>query len=127
MEAMQTAPKQKLVFVCDDDNDIAEVTKLVIEKQQHEVRVFSVCEDIVNAAEQHQPALILLDLWMPEMGGEKVIGLLKKNPRTKDIPVYVFSATRDVASVVKRAGADGFLNKPYSLRDMDNLLKKVLG
>lgn len=116
-----------MVFVCDDDNDIAEVTKLIIEYHSHKVKIFSECEDVMEAAERHQPDLILMDLWMPEMGGERLIKLLKRNPKTRNIPVYIFSATRDVAAAVKRSGADGYINKPYNVSDLDNLLKKALG
>jgi CheY-like chemotaxis protein len=126
MQASQTAPREKVVFVCDDDSDIAEVTRLILERSIRSVRTFSVCEGIVEEAEKHQPALILLDLWMPEMGGERVVRLLKENPKTKHIPVYIFSAIRNVEEVVKRSGADGLISKPYEIEELEALAQKVL-
>ena len=125
MQAAQAAPTRKLVFLCDDDADIAEVTQLILEEEMHEVMLFSVCEGIVEQAEKYQPSLILMDLWMPEMGGEKVIQLLKQNPKTRHIPVYIFSATRDADLVLQRSGADGLFSKPYDIEDLHKLLKKI--
>lgn len=125
MQAAQAAPARKLVFLCDDDADIAEVTRLILEEEMHEVMLFPVCEGIVEQAEKYQPSLILVDLWMPEMGGEKVIQLLKKNPKTRHIPVYIFSATRDADLALQRSGADGLLGKPYNIDDLYKLMEKI--
>lgn len=126
MEAAQSSPQQQLVFICDDDADIAEVTELIVLRNNYRVKVFSFCEKIPDEAEKLQPALILLDLWMPKMGGERVTRLLKKNPATRHIPVYLFSATRDLDYAVKRTGADGFINKPYDINELEMLIHSVI-
>lgn len=124
MEA--TAAKEQVIFICDDDHDIAEVTRLILEREQYTVKLFSICEGIVEAAEADQPALILLDLWMPDMGGEKVAMLLKANRGTRHIPVYLFSAVRNVDQVVKRCGADGYIPKPYDLVQLEEIVDRAL-
>ena len=120
------AIQQQVIFICDDDTDIVEVTKLILEKEHYIVKVFSVCEDIVEAAAKQQPALILLDLWMPEMGGESVACLLRSNPATKHIPLYLFSAVRDVEVVAKRCGADGYVPKPFDIVQLERIVKSAL-
>lgn len=126
MEAAQSNSEEGLIFVCDDDNDIAEVTRLILNNNHHQVKVFSVCEEIVESAKKYKPGLILLDLWMPEMGGEKVAKLLKSDPETRYIPVYLFSATRNLPAVVERTGADGYLNKPFDIEELEALVQKAL-
>lgn len=124
MEA--TAAKEQVIFICDDDHDIAEVTRLILERDNYCVKLFAICEGIVEAAEKDQPALILLDLWMPDIGGEKVALLLKSNPATRHIPVYLFSAVRDVEQVAERCGADGFIPKPYDLEQLEEVVGRAL-
>lgn len=121
-----TATKEQVIFICDDDSDIAEVTKLILERDHYMVKLFAVCEGVVEAAEKDQPALILLDLWMPDMGGEKVAVQLKANPATRHIPVYLFSAVRDVEQVAARCGADGFVPKPYDLEQLEEVVGRAL-
>ena len=121
-----TAAREQVIFICDDDQDIAEVTRLILERVQYKVKLFAVCEGIVEAAEKEQPALILLDLWMPETGGEKVAYMLRSNPATKHIPLYLFSATRDVAEVAKRCGADGHIPKPFDLEELERMISNAL-
>lgn len=126
MQAAQQSTEEGLIFICDDDYDIAEVTRLILINNHHRVKVFSVCEEIVESARKYKPALILLDLWMPEMGGEKVAKLLKSDPETRNIPVYLFSATRHLAAVVEHTGADGYLNKPFEIEELEALVQKTL-
>lgn len=126
MQAAQENTGEQLIFVCDDDNDIAEVTELILNKVNHKVKIFTVCEEIVAAAKKYRPSLILLDLWMPEMGGEAVAMKLKNDPETRDIPVYIFSAIRNLEAVVERTGADGFLSKPFTIDELESLVRRIL-
>lgn len=118
-----TAQKQ-YVFLCDDDGDIVEVTRIVLENT-YTVKVFIDCANIIEEAEKLQPKLILLDLWMPGIGGEQVAIALKSNPLTKDIPVYLFSAVNDLPAIARKVNADGYLSKPYDLAQLETLLNKI--
>jgi DNA-binding response OmpR family regulator len=124
MEA--TAMKEQVIFICDDDSDIAEVTKVILERNHYKVRLFSVCNGIVEAAEKEQPALILLDLWMPDTGGEDVAYRLRSNPATRHIPIYLFSAVKDVEAIVTRCGADGFVPKPFDIKQLEGIISSAL-
>jgi PAS domain S-box-containing protein len=72
----------------------------------------------LELAREHSPDLILLDLHLPGMPGEKVLAELKDDPRTHDIPVVVLSSDATEAQIKKlmSAGAHAYLTKPISVR-----------
>lgn len=118
---MTTPAPKPLVFLCDDDMDIIDVTKIILESR-YTVKVFTDCSEIVSKAKELQPKLILLDLWMPETGGEQVAILLKSNPATRGIPLYLFSAVNNLPAIARKVKADGYLCKPYDLEQLEALL-----
>lgn len=70
------------------------------------------------------PDLILLDVMLPHMAGDKKAKILKSREKSRDIPVLLISSKdeRELAHMAERAGADGFLRKPFSA---PQLLKTV--
>jgi CheY-like chemotaxis protein len=70
-------------------------------------------------AAQHRPQLIMMDNWIPSIGGIRATQLLKANEEVKNIPVIYISANNDVKALSEKAGADSFIAKPF---DLDELL-----
>lgn len=70
------------------------------------------------------PDMILLDVMLPHMAGDKKAKLLKSRDKSRGIPVLLISSKNEdeLAQMVARAGADGFLHKPFSA---DQLLNTV--
>lgn len=117
--------KQK-VFICDDDAGIVDVVRIVLEEAGYTVIVSGTTETVVKSVKRLLPNLILIDLWMPGLGGEQIVQLLKKDSTCANIPVIVISASKDTEQVAKRVGADGFLYKPFDIRDLERVVKKHL-
>ena len=71
----------------------------------------------IDLARQHQPELILLDLHLPDMGGEEVLAALQADPATQDIPVIVMSGDARPSRVdrLREQGVRGYLSKPIDL------------
>ena len=109
------------IFLCDDDRDIVEVTRLILE-QQYDVKVFYTCDEILETAREIQPAAIILDLWMPGEGGEAIAKKLKKDPSTSHIPIVLFSASNSLGKIASSIKVDACIAKPY---DIDELLSIV--
>lgn len=109
------------VFLCDDDRDIVEVTRLILQERYH-VHVYYHCEHIVEDAKRIKPSAVLLDLWMPGEGGEAVALKLKKDALTEHIPIVLFSASNNLVKIASATNADAYIAKPY---DIDELLDVV--
>lgn len=85
-------------------------------------------ESGVTLAQETQPQLILLDVQLPKMSGHDATRILRKDPRTRDIPIIVItsfalSGDRELAAA---AGATDYLAKPYSPRELIALIRKYL-
>jgi DNA-binding response OmpR family regulator len=113
---------KRKILICDDDLDILEVTKIILQKE-YEVQTMPHCNDIFKHVGDFNPDLILMDLWIPDMGGEAVTRLLKSSESTKKVPVVIFSANNDIEKVASDAGADGYLRKPFDI----STLSKTIG
>ena len=81
----------------------------------------------VEKAESWQPDVILMDMRMPVMSGDQAIRILRNNPATSAIPVFVLSAYTDAKTraLCQQAGADKFFSKPPDLRKIDAVIKEM--
>ena len=109
--------KKKKVLVADDDPAILEVITLILEDAGYEVKT-TVNGHTEKFAEKYLPDLILLDIWMVGMDGRNICKSLKAEKLTKHIPVIMISANKDTEKIAKEAGADGFLAKPFDMKDL---------
>ncbi len=94
---------------------------------QHRVILASSGRLGINLAITHQPDVILLDLWMPELDGIETAKLLRQNPQTSQIPIIVITASTrpsDEAAVAELGC--GFLRKPVTKGQLLQELKKLL-
>ena len=78
---------------------------------------------------EHQPALILLDLHLPDLPGQEVLRRLRAEPRTQAIPVVVLSADATPGHVesLRAAGADAYLTKPLDVQQFLGVLDELIG
>jgi CheY-like chemotaxis protein len=74
----------------------------------------------LELAAEHRPDLVLLDLHLPDIGGDEVLAQLRADKRTKDIPVVILSAdaTDSNPGPLLEAGAQAYLTKPIGVRDL---------
>ena len=59
-----------------------------------------------------------MDLWIPTIGGEKAVNLIKTNASSSHIPVILFSANAEIDVIVERTQANGFLKKPFDINTL---------
>ena len=109
-----TAPHQKILIV-DDTKDILLVVSRRLESWGYEPLTAESGEEGLRLAEEHVPALVLLDIMMPKMKGRDVCARLKSNPKTQHIPV-IFLTALGLADHIKAGldlGADDYIVKPF--------------
>lgn len=108
-------------MIADDDPGIVDAMEMLLEFEGYEV-TSTVDGTTVLDMKDELPDLLLLDIWMSGEDGRYICKKLKQDKLTKDIPVIMISASRDIRDSAMMAGADDFLAKPF---DMNELLKKV--
>lgn len=116
----------KCILIFDDDKEISSVCKVILEKENYKVTTRSVCDNLLSDLAAEQPNLIFMDLWIPEMGGENAIYLIRHTEEFKHIPVILFSANDEIEKIFNRSGADGYLRKPFGIEEMLSMTKKFL-
>ena len=112
------------VIVFDDDEDILSICEFVLTDAGWEVFTFTECNDILNRVSEINPALILMDNWIPASGGIVSTQLLKNSEALKHIPVIYFSANSQISDLARQAGADTYLAKPFDLDDLEAMVSK---
>jgi DNA-binding response OmpR family regulator len=118
-------PKKVMIF--DDDTDLLEICALILTAKNYEVILRDRCSEIINDVSVHQPDVILMDNWIPDIGGVKAIRLLKSYPQYANIPVIFFSANNNVSDLAKEAGADYSLQKPFDISELENMVGNAAG
>lgn len=112
----------KKILVIDDDEGILEGFRAILESAGYEVETSPDVEVLLNLSKDAVPDLILLDVLLSGTDGREICKQLKRQKKTKYIPLIMVSAAPGIEKTVKEAGANDFLAKPF---EMENLLKKV--
>ncbi|MEO8405703.1 MAG: response regulator [Chitinophagaceae bacterium] len=112
---------QPRIVITDDDPGVQEIFKIIFEKAGYLTTIFSSGAQILRN-DYKLPDVFLLDKQLSGMDGLDICRYLKNNPRTKDIPVIMASATPGIGKMAMEAGADDFIEKPFVTRF---LLEKV--
>lgn len=107
--------KDKCILLYEDDPEIRFLCKKILAKNQYRVEALPNCENVINDIKRVSPNLILMDLNIPEIGGEKAIAMIKSDPATSHIPVLLFSASVGIKEICKKVNADGYIEKPFNL------------
>ncbi|MDP3012613.1 MAG: response regulator [Candidatus Subteraquimicrobiales bacterium] len=110
---------KKKILIADDEPDILRLIKFILEKRGFEVFAASDGERAFRIALDICPDLIVLDVLMPNLNGVEVCQKLKKNEKTRNIPVVMLSA-KSQGSEIKyglEAGAADYIPKPFNTED----------
>ncbi len=106
--------ERKRILVADDDPDILEVLCLILENEGFEVTPSS---DGKNLENEH-PDLFLLDIDLSGVNGYSICKRLKKEEKTKNIPVIMISANKNIKQVSSDCGADAYIPKPFHINEL---------
>jgi two-component system phosphate regulon response regulator PhoB len=116
------------ILVVEDEKDLQEVLAYNLGKAGHEVIVVGLGKEALERTARDAPDLILLDLMLPDMPGTDVCRTLKGDPATRHIPVVMLTAKgEEIDRVVGfELGADDYVAKPYSMRELTLRLAAIL-
>jgi putative two-component system response regulator len=111
---------QDVVLVVDDNPNNLRVLSTMLEQAGFRVRVADNGDIALRSTAIAPPDLILLDIQMPKMDGYEVCRTLKRDPKTKDIPVIFISALHETKDKVAafRAGGMDYISKPFNVEEV---------
>jgi len=120
--------KQIDVLVVDDESAIREMIRFALGKSGMQVRCAANGHEALSRISEQHPDVLLLDWMMPNMSGPELIRRLRKKSLTRDIPVIMLTAkvTEDDKVTGLNAGADDYIVKPFSPRELVARINAVL-
>jgi len=124
-------PVKRRILVVDDEPDTVELIEYNLRNAGFEVLIAYNGQEALQRARREQPDLIVLDLMLPEIDGLDVCKALRRDPMTADIPILMCTARASETDriVGLEIGADDYVTKPFSPRELvlriKNLLKRI--
>ena len=119
----------KKVLIVDDEHDIVETLKFMLETENYECHCAYNGEEGLNKAKEIMPDLIILDVMMPVMNGYKVCRLLKFDTNYRNIPILMLTARSQESDkeLGEETGANEYITKPFDINFVVERVKSYLG
>ena len=116
------------IFLLEDDDSIRKLVIYALGSQGYEAQGFDRPSDCWKAMEGPQPALVLLDIMLPEEDGLSILQKLRASAATKRLPVIMLTAknTEYDRVVGLDSGADDFISKPFGMMELVARVRAVL-
>ena len=117
-----------LVLIVEDEADLVTLLKYNLEKENFRTLSAGDGEEALLLASEQVPSLVLLDWMLPLMSGLEVCRQMRRNPKTRDIPIIMLTARGEEADKVRglNSGADDYIAKPFSPTELVARMRAVL-
>lgn len=118
----------KKILAVDDDKHIADLLKVVLEEEGYEVVPVYGGQEALEKLKTLKPDLIMLDIGMPKLNGWQTLEQIKKDEKTKNIPVVMLTGHESDLSkeAMQAKGVSDYLTKPFVHEDMLSRVKQAL-
>lgn len=116
------------ILVIEDDMDIAELVKLVLETESYTVESVLDPLEAIDKAKSYKPDAILLDLLMPKLNGWEIFKQLRKDKEFDDVPIAILTAKSeefDTMVGLHVMNADGYITKPFGKQELIDKINEL--
>jgi len=114
---------KKKILIIDDDPGIQDILKIIFERAGYGVSIEDRVQRILNN-DYNVPDIFLLDRFLSGMDGLDICRHLKNSDYSSKVPVIMVSASPDIARLAMAAGADGFVEKPFNMKEMIGVIEQ---
>lgn len=119
---MQTHSERKQIYIVDDDESVCRALKLHMVAYGFNVETFLSAEEFFNAVPDNAPGCLILDIHMPGLNGWEVQQRLRKTGCGRHVIVITGDADINFREKALKAGAVGFLQKPFNDRELVDMV-----
>lgn len=128
MADIAKAPSKHRIAIVEDEPDIASLVTSSLQKEGYKVDHFATGGRFIQALQKHIPDLVLLDLMLPDVDGFEICKSLRRNEAWSRIPIIIMTAKSEESDKIVglELGADDYITKPFSLKEMTARIKAVL-
>ena len=118
----------KIILLVDDDPLILDTARRLLELESFTVVIYSEGFNATNFAARALPDLVLMDVNMPFLSGDSLIGLFKRHPTLRDVPVVLFSSNEEsqLRALAESVGAAGFIPKSEMANGFAHQVRRFL-
>lgn len=118
----------KKILIIDDSELTLHLVQKTLIKAGFEVFTTTNLLEFDKIVKENRPDLIITDIKMPEISGDNICEVLKRDYNTGDIPIVFFSSLSDeeLRVLAEKSGADGFISKEHGLDELENMIKQVV-
>jgi two-component system chemotaxis response regulator CheY len=118
----------KLVLCAVADPALKQVIERQLKSLSFEVALMSDAESTIRTLETRKPHLVCIDLRLPRDSGYEVCEFIRRTARLRDVPILVMSESVSAAdrAYAEEAGADGFLPKPFTLKQFTEQVRALM-
>ena len=119
---------RKTILIVDDDMDLCHIIRTFLDRLGYDTVLAVNGKEAVDLAISQMPDLILMDIMLPVMDGLQATRLIRENPNTHSIPILAMTArvTMDDKMNCFRSGCDGFIAKPFTVKELIFSMEEVL-
>jgi CheY-like chemotaxis protein len=119
---------QTVIMTVDDDPDALDIVRTFLESRGYRVVTATDGREALAKLEETHPALVLLDVMMPEIDGWEVARIIKNSPEFRDVRVVMLTARSEFTDKQEglRAGADDYIVKPIRLEELAQKVERNL-
>ena len=112
----------------DDEEEFCDVVCEILDSLGYKTRHAYDAHQAIDLLQEITPDLILSDVMMPDIDGLTFIRRLRSEPKWSEIPIIIVSAkaSKDDREAAESAGADGYLIKPFSSHELEELISGTL-
>lgn len=116
------------IYIVEDDQNIREIECFALKNSGYQIMDFECAKDFYKKVTEKVPALIILDIMLPDEDGLEVLKKLRSTPGTKKVPIILVTAKTTEIDKVKGLdmGADDYITKPFGVMELISRVKAVL-
>ena len=117
-----------MIYIVEDDPNIQELERYVLESSGHQVRCFSDGQSFFEGCAEQLPQLVILDIMLPDQDGLSILRTLRADERTAGLPVMMATAKNEEMDTVRglEGGADDYIAKPFGVIEFSARVKALL-